>query len=117
MPLSRADDYLIHQYPEPIDTVFTGDRHFYDRYYFNMHASDDTLFAVMGMGQYPNLGVTDAFVSVNHQGRQTTVRASRELGSDRLDTRVGPIRVEVIEGLRSLRVICEPNEWGLALSM
>ena len=117
MPLSRADDYLIHQYPEPIDTVFTGDRHFYDRYYFNMHASDDTLFAVMGMGQYPNLGVTDAFVSVNHQGRQTTVRASRELGSDRLDTRVGPIRVEVIEGLRSLRVICEPNEWGLAVDV
>ncbi len=117
MPLSPGDDYLIHQYPEPIDTVFTGDRHFYDRYYFNMHASDDSLFVVMGMGQYPNLGVTDAFVSVAHGDTQTTVRASRELGSDRLNTVVGPLQVEVLEGLRSLRLVCEPNEWGLALDV
>lgn len=117
MPLSPGDDYLIHQMPEPIDTVFTGDRHFYDRYYFNMHASDDSLFAVMGIGQYPNLGVTDAFVTVAHGDRQTTVRASRELGSDRMNTAVGPIRVEVIEGLQALRVVCEPNEWGLALDV
>ncbi|MGI9603218.1 MAG: hypothetical protein ACR2QE_15125 [Acidimicrobiales bacterium] len=117
MPLSPGDDYLIHQYPEPIDTVFTGDRHFYDRYYFNMHASDDTLFMVFGMGQYPNLGVTDAFVAVSHGDHQTTVRASRELGSDRMNTTVGPLQVEVLEGLRSLRLTCEPNEWGLSLDL
>ncbi|MCH7787827.1 MAG: hypothetical protein IH940_00120 [Acidobacteria bacterium] len=117
MPLSTADDYLIHQIPEPIDTVGTSDRHFYDRYYFNMHASDDSLFMVFGMGQYPNLGVTDAFVSVSHGEVQTTVRASRELGADRMDTAVGPLRVEVIEGLRSLRLVCEPNEWGIALDV
>jgi hypothetical protein len=45
------------------------------------------------------------------------VRASRELGSDRLDTRVGPLSVEVVEGLRSLRVRCEPNEWGVAFDL
>ena len=117
MPLSPGDDYLIHQYPEPIDTVFTGDRHFYDRYYFNMHGSDDSLFMVFGMGQYPNMGVTDAFVSVAHGDHQTTVRSSRELGSDRMNTTVGPLQVEVLEGLRSLRISCEPNEWGLSLDV
>jgi hypothetical protein len=117
MPLSPGDDFLIHQYPEPIDTVFTSDRHFYDRYYFNMHGSDDTLFMVFGMGQYPNLGVTDAFVSVAVGDRQFTVRGSRELGSDRMNSTVGPLRVEVIEGLRTLRLVCEPNEWGLSLDV
>ena len=122
MPLSPGDDYLIHQYPEPLDTVFTGDRHFYDRYYFNMHRCDDSLFVVFGMGQYPNLGVTDAFVTVSHgEGadgdEQVTVRASRELGSDRFDTSVGPLQVEVLEGLRTLRLTCEPNEWGLSLDV
>ena len=117
MALSPGDAFLIHQYPEPIDTVFTGDRHFYDRYYFNMHGSDDTLFMVFGMGQYPNLGVTDAFVSVAVGDQQFTVRGSRELGSDRMDTTVGPLRVEVIEGLRTLRLVCEPNEWGLSLDV
>jgi len=45
------------------------------------------------------------------------VRASRALGNDRMDTRVGPIRVEVLEGLKRLRVVCEPNEWGLAMDL
>jgi hypothetical protein len=117
MPLSRLDEFLVHQFPEPIDTVYTPDRHFYDRYYFNMHGSDDELFLVTGLGQYPNLGVTDAFVTVAHDNVQTTVRASRELGSDRLDTNVGPLHVEVLEGLRSLRVICDPNEWGVAFDL
>ncbi|MCU1391067.1 MAG: hypothetical protein JWL72_4405, partial [Ilumatobacteraceae bacterium] len=44
---------------------------------------------------------------------QHTVRASRELGVDRMDTTVGPIGVEIIEGLRRLRVTVEPNEWGI----
>ena len=117
MPLSRLDEYLTHQFPEPVDTVYTPDRNFYDRYYFNLHGPGDELFLVAGLGQYPNLGVTDAFVTVAHDEVQTTVRASRELGSDRLDTSVGPLRVEVIEGLRSLRLVCEPNEWGVAYDL
>ena len=82
-----------------------------------MHGSDDSLFMVFGMGQYPNLGVTDAFVTVAHGDHQVTVRGSRELGSDRMNTTVGPLRVEVIEGLRKLRMTCGPNEWGLSLDV
>ncbi len=78
-----------------------------------MHASSDELFVIIGLGQYPNLGVTDAFITVSVGTEQHTVRASRELGSDRMDTTVGPLGVEVIEGLRTLRVTCEPNEWGI----
>jgi hypothetical protein len=37
------------------------------------------------------------------------VRASRELGGDRMDTGVGPFHVEVLEGLRRLRVVLEPG--------
>ena len=68
---------------------------------------------ITGLGQYPNLGVTDAFITVSIGTKQYTVRASRELGHDRLDTSVGPFRIEIIEGLRRLRITCEPNEWGL----
>ena len=93
--------------------VVTGDRNFYDRYYFNCHGSSDELFLIAGMGQYPNLGVQDAFVVVLHDQQHRVVRASRELGDDRMNTTVGPIRIEVIEPLRRHRVILEPNEWGL----
>ena len=117
MPLGPLDEFLVHQIPETVDHVFTDSLNFYDRYYFNLHSSSDELFLVTGLGQYPNLGITDAFVSISKGDTQHTVRASRPLGSDRHDTAVGPLRVEVLEGLRSLRVVCEPNEWGIALDL
>jgi len=117
MPLGPLDEYLAHQTSETIDHVGTSDRNFYDRYYFNMHASSDDLFVIMGLGQYPNLGVTDAFITVSIGTEQHTVRASRELGHDRLDTTVGPLSVEVIEGLRKLRLRCDENEWGISADL
>lgn len=117
MPISPMDEYLAHQTSDTFDYVYTSDRNFYDRYYFNMHDSSGDFFMVAGMGQYPNLGVTDAFVAISHGVHQYVVRASRALGSDRLDTQVGPFTIEVIEGLKSLRLRCDENEWGLAFDV
>jgi hypothetical protein len=117
MPISPMDEFLAHQTSETFDYVATSDRNFYDRYYFNMHNSSADFFMVAGMGQYPNLGVTDAFVAISHGSNQYVVRASRALGNDRLDTRVGPFRIEVIEGLQSLRIRCDENEWGIAFDV
>ena len=82
----------------------------------HLEPSDD-LFMVFGLGQYPNLGVTDAFVCISHGDIQHTVRASRELGSDRMDTSVGPFKFEVIEGLKKLRITCDENEWGIGFDV
>jgi hypothetical protein len=117
VPLSPFDEFLAHQTPDTFDHVSTSDRNFYDRYYFNMHASGDELFVITGLGQYPNLGVTDAFITVSIGEEQHTVRASRELGSDRMDTNVGPLGVEVLEGLKRLRITCDDNEWGVAADL
>ena len=116
MTVSSWDDYPVHQTSELVAHPATSDRNFYDRYYFNLHGSSDELFAVFGLGQYPNLGVTDAFVDVRYGGRQHIVRASTEL-LDRASTRVGPIRVEVLEPLRSLRVVVEPTEHSVAMDV
>jgi hypothetical protein len=116
--LTPLDDYLVHQTPETVDHVVTSDRNFYDRYYFNAHTLDGNAFLVVAMGLYPNIGVIDAFATIVIDGKtQYAVRASRELGSDRMNTKVGPIGVEVIEGLRKMRVYCEPNEHGLSFDM
>lgn len=107
--LSPLDDFPVHQTAESMLHVATSDRNFYDRYYFNAHRCADDLFLAVGLGQYPNLGVTDAFAAVVHKGVHRVVRASRELGPDRGDTRVGPFAVEVIEPLNRLRVVLEPG--------
>ncbi|MHB8669656.1 MAG: hypothetical protein ACYDAD_03705 [Acidimicrobiales bacterium] len=115
--LSPLDDFPVHQVAEPMRHVGTSDPNFYDRYYFNCHHRNADLFLVVGMGQYPNLGVQDGFAVVRRGDLHRVVRASRELGTDRMDTTVGPLRVEVLEGLRRLRVVCEPNEWGLEFDL
>ena len=114
--LSSMDDYPLHQAAEVIRHVVTSDRNFYDRYYFNLHSCDGTLFMVMGMGQYPNLSVQDAFASVTRNGKHHVLRASKILG-DRMDTTVGPFRVEVLEGLKSLRFKIAANEHGLSCDL
>ena len=105
--LSPMDDFPLHQIADTIRNVGSSDRNFYDRYYFNMHNSSGELFMVMGMGQYPTLAVQDAFVALRKGDTHRVVRASREL-SDRADTAVGPIRVEVLEGLQRVRFVLEP---------
>ncbi len=110
--LSKMDDFPLHQIADTIRHVGTSDRNFYDRYYFMLHACSDELFMVMGLGQYPNLGVQDAFAVVRRGTQHRVIRASRTLG-DRADTTAGPLRVEVIEGLRELRFVIEPNEHGI----
>jgi hypothetical protein len=112
--LTPFDDYPIHQTPDTLDRVATSDRNFYDRYYFSLHDLTGEVFFVAAMGVFPNIGVIDAFATATQGDHQWVVRASRALGHDRADTSVGPIRIEVLEGLRRLRVVCEPNEWNLS---
>jgi hypothetical protein len=115
--LSPLDDYPVHQIAAPIRHVATSDRNFYDRYYFNCHPSSGDMFLIFGLGQYPNLEVSDTFALLRRGDLHRVVRASRTMSADRRDTTVGPFRIEVLEGLRRLRVVLEPNEWGLAFDL
>lgn len=119
--LSPMDDYPVHQIAEVMRHVGTSDRNFYDRYYFNCHPSlesdQEEMFLIIGLGQYPNLGTTDAFAVLRRGDDHLVARASRELGVNRMDTQVGPFRIEVIEGLEKLRVVLEPDERTPDLSL
>jgi hypothetical protein len=114
--VSAWDDYPVHQTAEFIRHVATSDRNFYDRYYFNMHGSTDELFAIFGFGQYPNLGVQDAFLTVRKGEDHYVVRASRPI-TDRMDMKTGPFDIDIIEPLKCLRFVVEPNEHDLFMDV
>ncbi len=76
--LSSGDDYPIHQLPEPI-AYASGERNFYDRYFFNGYSRDFSLFFAAALGVYPQLGVMDAALSIVVDGVQRNLRASRSL--------------------------------------
>ena len=111
--LTPFDDYPIHQTPEPIAQPSTGDRNFYDRYFFNGYRADGELYFAAAWGLYPNRSVQDAAFSVVRGGEQVNVHASRRAPLDRADLSVGPIAIEVLEPLRRLRVTVAPNESGI----
>jgi hypothetical protein len=115
--LSPLDDYPVHQVAEVMRHPATSDRNFYDRYYFMLHGSDDDLMLITGLGQYPNLSVQDAYALVRRGSLHRVVRASRALGVDRMDLSVGPFRLEVLEGLKRVRFVLEPNEHGLSFDL
>jgi hypothetical protein len=107
--LTRGDEYPVHQTPEPI--AFSGtDRNFYDRYFLCGYQPDGSGYFAAAFGVYPHLNVADAHFSVLRDGAQHCVHASRFLGMERMDLSVGPIRIEIIEPLVSLRLIIDDQD-------
>jgi hypothetical protein len=111
--LSKYDDFPIHQTSEPILHPATGDRNFYGRYWFNGFSKDGALFFALALGVYPNRHVMDASLSIVVNGVQHSFHASRRAPDERSETTVGPLRVEVIEPMKVLRVTLSANETGL----
>lgn len=113
--LSKGDEYPIHQTPEPI--AFSGtDRNFYDRYFFCAYRPDGSGYCAAAFGVYPHLNVADAHFNVMRDGTQHCLHASRLLGMERMDTHVGPIRIEVIEPLAKVRLVVDAHD-GIAADL
>ncbi len=110
--LTGADEFPFHQTPDPM--AFAGtDRNFYDRYFFNGYTRDRSLFFAMAFGLYPNLDVMDGAFCVLKDGKQHILRASRRMNGDRSVLSVGPLSIEIIEPLKSCRLLVSDNESGL----
>lgn len=114
--LTKADDFPIHQTPDPI-AVSGTDRNFYDRYFFNGYTPDGSVFFACAFGVYPHLNIIDASFSVVADGVQTNVRASRILHMERMDLQVGPIRIDVVDPLNKLRVVVNAADRGIEANL
>lgn len=121
--ITGFDDFPIHQACVPVAHTATSDINHYDRYFFNGYTADGSLYFALAMGLYPNRHVTDAAFSVVRptlapdqpgEREQVSVFASQRAPQDRRDaTTVGPIRVEVVQPLRVLRLHVDAPEQGL----
>ncbi|SED56646.1 hypothetical protein [Rhodococcus koreensis] len=116
-PLSPIDDYFVHQTPDPVRVMWTGDPRAYERHWVVIHDDTGELLIATGGSLYPNLDRAEAYAIVNSKGRHTTVRSFRSIGADRTDLRVGPIVPTIVRGLREWRYVLEPNEWGVSYDL
>ena len=111
MRLSPFDDYPFHQAPTPFATVATTDAHYNDGYFCAFYAPDWYFFT--GLRLHPNVNVIDGWAAVAHANRQTAVRASRALHPRYDDLAVGPLRYEIVEPMKRLRLIAAGNPSGV----
>lgn len=116
-PLTPLDDYLIHQTPDPIRVMWTGDPRAYERYWMLCHDPAGEVLVAAGGSFYPNLDRAEAYAIVVTGGQHTSVRGFRRLGADRADLRVGPINPQIIRGLRQWRFLVEDNPYGIAFDL
>lgn len=116
--LSGWDENLCHQLPTTMDHVHTDNPEWTERIYISIYnvRDKDTIIGV-GFGQYPNKNVQDGFVTVWHQGKQYNFRASRTLRPRIDEVKAGPLSVEVLEGLRRVRIRLGDNPSSLRLDV
>ncbi|MGH8982600.1 MAG: hypothetical protein ACRDY6_01840 [Acidimicrobiia bacterium] len=111
------DEYPVHQAPVSMRYFDTSDRNVYDRCIFQAFERSGEVELLTGLGVYPHLGVIDGYATVRRGNRQVAVRTSDALGDDRMDQRVGPLRINVLEPLQKLRVRCDADEHGVAFDL
>jgi hypothetical protein len=116
-PLAPADDYMIHQTPDPIRVVWSTDPRIYERSWIICHDHRGELLMVTGLSFYPNLDTAEAYAIVNFRGQHTSVRAFRRLGANRMDMGIGPIKPEIVQGMRVWRLVLEENEWNISYDL
>ncbi len=111
MRLSPFDDYPFHQAPTPFATAATSDAHYNDGYFCAFYAPGWYFFS--GLRLHPNVNVIDGWAAVTHDNRQTVVRASRALHPRYGELAVGPVRYEIIEPMKRLRIVAGANPAGV----
>lgn len=108
MPISRLDEYLIHQMPTTIDHVDNSDPRFFERSWIAVVPDGRSELIVSGIGWYPNGRVTQGFlVRTALDGTLADESFARE-GNPAL-MRVGTLNWEVLEGLVHTRVQWRPS--------
>ena len=119
MPLTPLTTTWSTRRPRPIDRVYTSDRNFYDRYFFGAHTTRRATHMLWSRWASTRTSASSTpSPRSSSTARRSTSSAHRAiLGSDRMNTTVGPIGVEIVEPLRTSRVYAEPNEHGLSFDM
>ena len=109
-PLTDADEGFHHQVADTFAIVGTSDPAWTEKVCAMAMSRDGSLQFGFGMGRYPNRNVLDGYAASSRGAEQMTVRGSRSLAADPGSTAVGPIHYEVLEPMRRVRFVLEPNE-------
>ncbi len=115
--LTRFDEHPLHQITDSFASVMATDKHWNDGHYICLCDTDGRIALIGLVRLYTNNDVIDGFVCVRHAGRQYNIRLSRRLRPD-IDTfGIGPLRIDIVEPMETVRLTLEENEHGIACDL
>ncbi|MGD0291151.1 MAG: hypothetical protein ABSC63_16025 [Candidatus Binataceae bacterium] len=116
--LTSFDELMCHQLPATMDHLHTDNPEWTERIYISLYnVAEKDMVVGCGVGQYPNKNVQDGFATVWHLGKQYNFRASRTLRPLVDKVKIGPLSIEVLEGLRSFRMVLADNPSGISFDI
>ena len=115
--LLRFDEYPYHQITASFAGVAGSDPQWNDGHYVCLSDQAGQVCLTSSLRLYHNNDVLDGFVCLRHAGRQHNIRLSRRLRPHMDELTVGPLRLEILEPMRTVRLVLEDNEFGIALDV
>ena len=112
--LTGLDEHPRHQIAQSFAGVAGSDPQWNDGHYVCLCDEGGTVCLTSNVRLYQNNDVLDGFVCVRHDGRQHNIRLSRRLRPDLDHYGVGPLRIEILEPMQTMRFVLEPNDHGIA---
>ena len=115
--LLSFDEYPYHQVTASFAGVAGSDPQWNDGHYVCLSDQAGNVSLTSTLRLYSNNDVLDGFVCIRHQGKQHNIRVSRRLRPDMDSLSVGPLRIDLIEPMRALRLVLEDNDFNIALDV
>ena len=112
-PLTPYDEYPIHTTPYPLSYIPSTDYNWDEGFYYGIFNPDEKIHMCTGFRVNPNTDMIGGYALFNLNGIQRTFRFSRTWRQD-YNMRVGPYRREVVEPLRTIRLVLDKNDSGIA---
>lgn len=112
--LTELDEWPRHQTIDTFDSVANASAGWSDGYWFCFGDPDGEVHLITAIRLYHNTNVMDAYaIASTADGKQYNLRASRRLRPRIDDLRVGPLWQHIIRGLRTIRLGCDANDYGI----
>ncbi|MDF2731767.1 MAG: hypothetical protein K0S92_392 [Desertimonas sp.] len=115
--LLGIDEYPFHQVTDTFAAVAGSDPSWNDGHYVCAADQAGVVALTSNVRLYANNDVLDGFVCVRHGDRQFNVRVSRRLRPDMERLGAGPLRLEILEPLQTVRLTLEDNAVGITLDV
>jgi hypothetical protein len=110
--LTPYDEFPVHQSSRPFSMIPSTDYGWDDGYYFGMMSPAEQMFLDINFRVNPNTDMVGGAVAFVRRGEQFVMRLNRCWRRD-FGLSLGPLRLEVVEPMRTWRLRLEENDSGL----